>query len=151
MFHLLFSVFSRFQQHANFYSSGKLSAPSASFTRPTPVLSNATPGQHHNSLPSSETPHITPLNPTHGFLSPAPPQNTTGIRGMNANNKPSDQTPARLQQTPPSIGMHPTFRSDFNVSLRYFLCLFLFCSFMVSSIHLRIFCFETINSLVHVH
>ena len=39
---------------------------------------------------------------------------------MNANNKPSDQTPARLQQTPPSIGMHPTFRSDFNVSLRYF-------------------------------
>ncbi|CAO1365855.1 unnamed protein product [Diamesa hyperborea] len=112
------SVFSRFQQHANFYSSGKLSAPSASFTRPTPVLSNAAPGQHHNSLPSSETPHITPLNPTHGFLPPAPPQNTTGIRGMNANNKPSDQTPARLQQTPPSIGMHPTFRSDFNVSLR---------------------------------
>ncbi|CAO1323475.1 unnamed protein product [Diamesa serratosioi] len=108
----------RFQQHANFYSSGKLSAPSASFTRPTPVLSNAAPGQHHNSLPSSETPHITPLNPTHGFLPPAPPQNTTGIRGMNANNKPSDQTPARLQQTPPSIGMHPTFRSDFNVSLR---------------------------------
>lgn len=90
--------------------------------------------------PSSDSPHITPLNPTvgHGFLPPPPPSVTaTGIRGLQAAvNKPTEltSTATRLQQTPPSIGMHPTFRSDFNVSLRYFL----FCLFLVhlSSIHL---------------
>lgn len=53
-----------------------------------------------------------------GFLAPAPPP----IGSMRGLNKPSDiqNAPNRLQQTS-SIGMaHPTFRSDFNVNLRYF-------------------------------
>lgn len=122
------SHFSRFQQqqHTNYYS-GKLTTSSASFTRPTPVsaLTNQVQSQHHP-LPSTDTPHITPLNPSHGFLPPAPPSVNTGLRGLSSN-KPSEinnQT-SRIQQAPSSIGMHPTFRSDFNVSLRYF-CTFVY-------------------------
>lgn len=110
-----------------------MNTPSASFTRPPPV-SSLSAQQSGTGLPmqqSSDAPHITPLNPTvgHGFLPPPPPSVTaTGIRGLQAAvNKPTEltSTATRLQQTPPSIGMHPTFRSDFNVSLRYFFVLFL--------------------------
>lgn len=115
------SSFSRFQQqHSNYYS-GKLTTSTASFTRPTAVsaMSNQSQAQHHP-LPTSDSPHITPLNPSHGFLPPAPPSVGAGLRGLS--NKPSDiaNAASRIQQAPSSIGMHPTFRSDFNVSLRYF-------------------------------
>lgn len=93
-------------------------------------MSNQSQAQHHP-LPSSDAPHITPLNPSHGFLPPAPPSVGVGLRGLSSNkpNEINNQT-SRIQQAPTSIGMHPTFRSDFNVSLRYFI----FCSinFMVS-------------------
>lgn len=120
--------YSRFQQqqHTNYYS-GKLSTPTASFTRPTPVsaLTNQAQAQHHP-LPTSESPHITPLNPSHGFLPPAPPSVGNSLRGLSSSkpNEMSNQA-SRIQQAPSSIGMHPTFRSDFNVSLRYFFfCIF---------------------------
>jgi len=91
-------------------------------------MANQAANPHHQSLPSTETPHITPLNPSHGFLPPAPPNvGGSGMRGL-ASNKPSEiSNPAsRIQQSTPSIAMHPTFRSDFNVSLRYFFVRFLF-------------------------
>lgn len=134
-------LFSRFQQqqHTNFYS-GKLTTSSGSFTRPSPVSVLSNQSQNHP-LPSTDQPHITPLNPSHGFLPPAPPAGG-GLRGMSGN-KPSDisNSVSRIQQAPTSIGMHPTFRSDFNVSLRYYL---LFCYFMVSHAWISfiyIFCF----------
>lgn len=71
---------------------------------------------------------VTSLPPSaaSGFLAPPPPP--VGMRL----NKPNEigGTPNRLQQTS-SIGMaHPTFRSDFNVNLRYFFIFrFIFCSF----------------------
>lgn len=117
----IFNVFSRFQAHQNFYSS-KISNASGGFTRPTPVqaLTNAAQGPHHP-LPPNDPPHITPLNPSHGFLPPAPPQSVgQGLRGLQSVSKPteiSSQT-SRIQQAT-SLGMHPTFRSDFNVPLRY--------------------------------
>lgn len=126
------SLFSRrFQQHQNFYSS-KLTAPTGSFTRPTPVsaLTNAATGPHHP-LPPNDPPHITPLNPTHGFLPPAPPPSVgQSLRNLSSAPKPSDITnqASRIQQ-PTSLGMHPTFRSDFNVPLRYLIVL-LFCALL---------------------
>lgn len=109
------------QQHSNFYA-GKLSAATGNFTRPTPVTTLSNQMQNH-SLPAVDQPHITPLNPSHGFLPPpAPP---TGLSRGLSTGKPSEiSNTTRIQQTPTSIGMHPTFRSDFNVSLRYFLVLF---------------------------
>lgn len=68
-----------------------------------------------------------PPSATSGFLAPPPPP--VGMRL----NKPAEigNAPNRLQQTS-SIGMaHPTFRSDFNVTLRYF-CLFVFFSLFSS-------------------
>jgi hypothetical protein len=76
--------------------------------------------------PSADAPHITQLNPTvgHGFMPPPPPSVPgSGLRGLQSvTNKATElqSTATRLQQSQPSIGMHPTFRSDFNVSLRYF-------------------------------
>ena len=53
-------VFSRFQ-HTNYYSSGKLSQPgSASFTRPSTGLS--TQSNVHQMQPTTDSPHVTPLN-----------------------------------------------------------------------------------------
>lgn len=133
----LYSRFQQQQQHNNYYS-GKLSTPTASFTRPTPVsaLNNQGQAQHHP-LPTSESPHITPLNPSHGqFSMPAPPSVGNSLRGLSSNkpNEMSNQA-SRIQQAPTSIGMHPTFRSDFNVSLRYFFfCIFLwFPNFLLRS------------------
>ena len=117
--------FRRFQQHTNFYSN-KITTPSASFTRPTPVSAlTSNPANAHHPLPPNDNPHITPLNPTHGFLPPAPPSGQ-GLRGMT--NKPTEisNPVSRIQQSAPTLGMHPTFRSDFNVSLRYFLLFYYF-------------------------
>ena len=125
---MLFSrVFSRFQ-HTNYYSSGKLSQQgSASFTRPSTGLSIQS--SVHSMQPTTDSPHVTPLNPTvgHGFL--PPPTSNPSAQGIRGPNKQEIGSPAtRLQQAPPSIGMHPTFRSssDFNLSLRYFWFTFFF-------------------------
>lgn len=78
---------------------------------------------------------VTSLPPSaaSGFLAPPPPP--VGMRL----NKPTEigGTQNRLQQTS-SIGMaHPTFRSDFNVNLRYsydfvdFFCSFLLAKFFI--------------------
>lgn len=127
-FTLFFSRFQQQQQHTNYYT-GKLATPTASFTRPTPVsaMTNQNQAPHHP-LPTSEAPHITPLNPSHGFLPPAPPSVGAGMRGLQNKASEINNQASRIQQAPSSIGMHPTFRSDFNVSLRYF-C---FRYFMVS-------------------
>lgn len=119
----------RFQnnQPTNYYG-GKLGSSAGSFTRPTPVQAQ----NPHHPLPPNDPPHITTLNPSHGFLPPAPP--SSGIRGLSASKPNEMTTPTRIQQAPTSLGMHPTFRSDFNVSLRYFFLLFLlsFCFVMAS-------------------
>jgi len=110
--------FQQQQQHTNYYT-GKLTTPTASFTRPTPVsaMTNQNQAPHHP-LPTSEAPHITPLNPSHGFLPPAPPSVGAGMRGLQNKASEINNQASRIQQAPSSIGMHPTFRSDFNVSLR---------------------------------
>lgn len=110
-------------------------------------MSNQSQAQHHP-LPSSDSPHITPLNPSHGFLPPPPPSVGAGLRGLSSN-KPNEinNQNSRIQQAPTSIGMHPTFRSDFNVSLRYFI----FCSFMVSRFHLILFFLFLIIHLQTIH
>lgn len=119
-----------------------MTTPTASFTRPTPVSAMNNQGQsQHHPLPTSESPHITPLNPSHGFLPPAPPSIGSGLRGLTSNkpNEISNQT-SRIQQAPTSIGMHPTFRSDFNVSLRYFSFVwiyFMVSPFLIFFFHLR--------------
>ncbi|KAG5675431.1 hypothetical protein PVAND_005336 [Polypedilum vanderplanki] len=106
------------QQHTNFYTN-KITTPSASFTRPTPVsalAANPATAPHHP-LPPNDNPHITPLNPTHGFLPPAPPSavNHQGLRGAHGLSaaKPSEiSNPVSRIQQPTSLGMHPTFRQQ---------------------------------------
>lgn len=132
------SHFSRFQSASSYYHpSSKLSSAHSAlggggtpnFARPPlgAINSATNPSAHHTSnMPSdaSNTP-LTANNPNAGgnvaFL--APPSAMGSPMRMN---KPQDmpQPPQRLQQQP-SIGMaHPTFRSEFNVNLRYFFSLF---------------------------
>jgi len=104
--------FQQQQQHTNYYT-GKLTTPTASFTRPTPVsaMTNQNQAPHHP-LPTSEAPHITPLNPSHGFLPPAPPSVGAGMRGLQNKASEINNQASRIQQAPSSIGMHPTFRQQ---------------------------------------
>jgi zinc finger C4H2 domain-contaning protein len=99
----------RFQSH-NHYSAAKVFT-TATFTRPL---------TSHNIIQSdmSSVTALPPSNP--GFLQPPPPP-----VAMRTITKPPELTANRIQQSGPSIGMgHPTFRSDFNVNLRYFFGLF---------------------------
>lgn len=113
--------FRRFQQHQNFYSN-KNSNPTGSFSRPSPIsaLANAAANAPHHPLPPND-PHITPLNPSHGFLPPAPPQSVQqSLRSLTSVSKQSEiSNPVSRIQQATSLGMHPTFRSEFNVPLRY--------------------------------
>lgn len=123
----------RFQntQSSNYYA-GKLNATSGSFTRPTPV-----PAQNpHHPLPPNDPGPIAHLNASHGFLPPAPP--SSGLRGLSSSKPNEMSTPTRIQQAPTSLGMHPTFRSDFNVSLRYFFVFLLLFFHILHTFHFMI-------------
>lgn len=103
--------FSRFQ--TTYYPSKNAhTIPSASFSRP-PLTT------HHQMVPEATVTSLPPSAPP-GFLPPPP-------LGSMRLNKPPELGPNRLQQSP-SIGMaHPTFRSEFNVNLRYFFVFFSVC------------------------
>lgn len=105
------SIFSRFQN--TYYPPNKVGThtiTSASFTRP-PLTTT-----HHQMVPPEATVTSLPQTAPPSFLPPP----TLGPMRLN---KPPEMGPNRLQQSP-SIGMaHPTFRSEFNVNLRYFLFL----------------------------
>lgn len=115
-------VFSRFQ--TSYYHPakgtggtgviGSHAVPPSNFARP--VLNS-----HHQITPEATVTSLTPNTPA-SFLPPPPP-----AAKMRIQHPPSDMGgPNRLQQSP-SIGMaHPTFRSEFNVHMRY---LFFFCFF----------------------
>lgn len=115
------SIFSRFQ--SSYYHStakgtggGLVNAhttPSATFSRPT---QNA----HHPLTAEATVTSLPATNPS-GFMAPPPP-----VGPLRLNKPPEIGVSNRMQQTP-SIGMaHPTFRSEFNVNLRYFFCLISF-------------------------
>lgn len=109
------SIFSRFQS-SYYHSAAKTASggivnahttPSATFARPTP---NA-----HHPLTAEATVTSLPATNQSGFMAPPPP-----VGPLRLNKPPEIGVSNRMQQTP-SIGMaHPTFRSDFNVNLRYF-------------------------------
>lgn len=136
------SHFSRFQSASSYYHpSSKLSAHAlgtAAFARPPlgAVNSAANGPVHHPIMPPEAT--VTSLStnsvgggggtPT-GFLPPPP-----ALGGSLRMNKPQEmaQPPQRMQQQP-SIGIaHPTFRSEFNVNLRYLLFCFCFVFHFIS-------------------
>lgn len=107
------SNFSRFQ--TTYYPSKNAhTIASASFSRPP--LST-----HHQMVPEATVTSLPPSAPP-GFLQPPP-------LGSMRLNKPPEMGPNRLQQSP-SIGMaHPTFRSEFNVNLRYFFFVYFFVDY----------------------
>lgn len=133
------SHFSRFQSASSYYHhpSSKLSSAHSAlggtptFARPPlgAINSATNASSHHpNSMPQdASSPSLTAnSNAGSGNVTFLPPPSALG--SPMRMNKPQDmpQPPQRLQQQP-SIGMaHPTFRSEFNVNLRYFSVYFLF-------------------------
>ena len=124
LIHKNLSIFSSFHRRfQNYYATNKsITTPSSSYSRPQ--LS-----AHHPIPPDAPVTSLPPSAPP-GFLQPPPV--------MRINKQPELPT-NRLQQTPSSIGMgHPTFRSEFNVNLRYFMFfLFYFFSSWFSTVHLN--------------
>lgn len=96
----ILSFSSRFQN--NYFNTKSQTATTSSFARPH---------ARHPLLPESTVTSLQPSGP-HAFMPPPPPVGPMRL------NKP-EIPPNRMQQSP-SIGMgHPTFRSDFNVNLRF--------------------------------
>lgn len=122
-------TFSRFQ--SSFYHPAKGSSGGGvigSHTVSSNNFARPTLNSHHPITPEATVTSLAPSAPA-SFLPPPPP-----VAKMRIQHPPSDiGGPNRMQQSP-SIGMaHPTFRSEFNVHLRYF---FIIC-----------FCFDFIFAL----
>lgn len=116
---ITFVYFSRFP--ASYYHPGKSSTAglgghsvaTANFARPLHST-------HHPMPPEATVTSLTAATTPSSFLPPPPP-----VAKMRIQHPPTEISTNRLPQTP-SIGMaHPTFRSELNVHLRYFI-LFLF-------------------------
>lgn len=119
------SIFSRFQN--TYYPTNKVgghSIGSVGFARPPLSTHHAMVQQQQQQQQPEATVTSLPASAPPGFL---PPPNMGPMRL----NKPPEMGPNRLQQSP-SIGMaHPTFRSEFNVNLRYFIIYYLILSFLL--------------------
>lgn len=108
--------FSRFQSSFYHPAKGNSGGVIGSHTVPSTNFARPTLNSHHPITPEATVTSLAPSAPA-SFLPPPPP-----VAKMRIQHPPSDiGGPNRMQQSP-SIGMaHPTFRSEFNVHLRYFL------------------------------
>lgn len=120
------SIFSRFQN--TYYPTNKVgghSIGSVGFARPP--LST-----HHVMVQQQQQQQQQPEATVTSLPASAPPGFLPPPMGPMRLNKPPEMGPNRLQQSP-SIGMaHPTFRSEFNVNLRYFMFIYYYFNIFVS-------------------